>query len=203
MATIVKGATFSGTVTEAGMHALIESATISDIDRASMRTTDITVATQSPSAPASPTANEVWQIYPSNGLVSYDLANARWAEALPTIRRYTNEAGTAITAGNTLMTDGGGTLTQLSLMKATSAAGTKLIGVALNDVAAGGVGWCVIAGSALVSCVGTVTAGESVRQSSTDGAVESVAVGSGVGWQFFGSAIGNSSGGFVWVTLRR
>lgn len=203
MATIVKGTTFSGSVTAGGMHAMVESATIANIDRASMRTTEITVATQSPSAPASPTANEVWQIYPSNGLVSYDIANSRWSDALPTIRRYTNEAGTAITAGNTLMTDGGGTLTQLSLQKATSAAGLKLIGVALNDVAAGAVGWCVIAGPALVACIGTVTAGESVKQSSTDGAVESVALGSGVGWQFFGSAIGNSSGGFVWVTLRR
>ena len=205
MATIVKGASFSGTVTAGGMHTLVESATISAIDRASLRTTEIAVATQSPSAPSSPTDKELWQAYPSNGLASYDLANLRWNGALPTIRRYTlSSLSAAVVAGNTLISDGLGSLDALSLFLAPgSAINAGACAVALHPVSPGGVGLCVIAGPAYVACTGTITAGQSVKQSTTPGAVQSAALGAGAGWEFIGEATVASSGGFVWSNLRR
>lgn len=206
MATIVKGATFSNAATAGGMHALVESATISEIDRASADTSTISFATRSSSALEGPYSREVWQSSPSHGLASYDSANTRWEGALPSVVRYLNPTGgSAITAGMALVPTSGvdAALTVLLLTPCTSTS-DKVIAVALADCAAGSQSVAVVFGPVKVACTGTVNSGEGVTPSATTGLVQtSGTIGSGWTVTTAGVAISASSGGFVWIHLRR
>ena len=204
MATIVKGTTFTGTVTAGGMHALIESATISGIDRGVLRTSEISVATLLTVPPTSPYANEVWQTSPADLLATYDSSNSRWRGSLPTIIRYTlDSTGSAVTAGKALVPFGTGGLDALVLMLRDSSYGLPVVAIALNAVNPGSAGLAVVAGPALAAVTGTISPGQSLKLSSTAGVLQSAAVGTGIGIEFVATAIGADSGGFAWVDLRR
>lgn len=205
MATIVKGITFSSTATAGGMHAMVEGATISGIERSAMQPSTVSVATLATTPPSSPADREVWHVSPSNGLADYDLANARWNGALPQIRRYKVAAGSAdVVAGNALMAIGVTGLTELTLTLASGATTAKVVGIALHPASAGDTALCVIAGPAKAKCTGTVAFGTGVKLSATAGVVQSTgAVGTGQGWEVIGSALEGDSGGFVWLSLRR
>jgi hypothetical protein len=207
-ATIVKGSVISAAATAGGMHALVESATISGIDRTCVDPTTISVATNQASPPTGPYSREVWQTSLRNGLTSYDLANTRWTGAIPQIVRYTLPAtATAVTPGMALMPIGTGSLSDLTVLtlRAAITVGTdKVIAVALASCNPGEQSIAVVEGPVLVQCTGTVNAGESVRLSATTGVFESAgAAGTASGWQICGTAITADSGGFVWVNLRR
>ncbi len=205
MAAIVKGATFSSTVTAGGLHAMVESATITGIERGAVDPDTISVATLSTSELASPQDNEVWQTSPANQLATRDAASAKWVGALPQVRRYTVAAGsTDVVAGQVLMAIGISGLDTLTLQAASGASTAKVVGVALHAASVSQEALCVIAGPARVKCTGTVNAGEGVKLSSTVGVVQSAgAAGSARGWEIIGTATTSDSGGFVWISLRR
>lgn len=205
MATIVKGTTFSSTVTAGGMHTLVESATISGIDRTSIDIDTISVATFSTTPPSNPGAREVWHTFESNALATYDLTNTRWTGAIPQVVRFSvPSGGDTVVSGDCLMASGSvsATFGEMSFIKATGAS-SKVVAIATATVAAGESGVAVVEGPARVKCTGSITAGQGVKMSSTAGTVESAgAVGTGQGWQVIGTALTNS-GDFVWINLRR
>lgn len=206
-ATIVKGATISNAATAGLMHAMVESATISGIDRTCLRQTTISVATQQAAPPSVPYDREVWQTSGRNGLASYDLANVRFNGALPQIIRFKALVGTpTITPGMALMLigDSNSDLDVYSLYPATTVGTAKVVACALTTTNAGEWGLAVVEGPALMACTGTVNPGEGVRLSATVGVIESAgAPGTAIGWQIIGPAITGNSGGQVWVNLRR
>jgi len=206
MADITKGVTFANTVTAGGVHTMVESATIANIDRASMRSTEIVLASRSSSAPSSPAAREVWQTQYGGGLLSYDSTNSRFTPAIPRVVRFhADPTGGTITAGQAVMSSGhiSATLDTPYFVVASGAGTAKVAGIALSNVAAGSDGYMVVGGPAYAACTGTVAAGQAMKLSSTDGTLQSVAMGAGAGWEFIGTALGSDSGGFVWLNLRR
>jgi len=207
-ATIVKGSVITAAATAGGMHALVESATISGIDRSCLDTTTISVATNQTAPPNGPYSREVWQTSLRNGLASYDSANARWTGTIPQIVRYTLPAtAAAVTPGMALMLVGAGflsDLTVLTLQAAQTVGSAKVVAVALMAANPGDQSIAVVEGPVLVQCTGTVNPGESVRLSATTGIFESAgATGTASGWQICGTAITANSGGSVWINLRR
>jgi hypothetical protein len=205
MATIVKGTTFNSWATAGGMHAMVESATISGIERSALRPTEISVATLSTTPLASPSDREVWHVSPSNGIATYDTASGEWRPGLPQVVVFNLAASSAdVSAGQSLMSSGAGSLTNFELTLASGANTAKVCAVALHAVSAGGSGLAVIAGPVKAKASGAVAFGEAVKLSSTAGSVQSAGtVGSGAGWEILGTALQADNGGFVWVSLRR
>lgn len=204
MATILKGTTFNTWVTAGGMHTMVESATISDIDRASIRSSEISLASAQAAALTNPADKEVWQITPSNGLATYDLANTRYRGCVPQIVVFTLSASSAaVEAGHglsSISTDMTGIWTLTLAALSTS----YVFAVALHTVAPGGKGVAVVAGPCKVKTTGTVNAGEGVKLSSTAGVFQSTgAVGTAIGRDCMGIAHVGSSGGMAWISLRR
>ncbi len=208
MATIVKGHTISGAATAGGMHDMVELATISDIDRSSMDTATVSIATRSTTAPSGPTSREVWQTSPSNALATYDATNLKWVGATPNVVEYLLSAsGSTVAAGDCLSPAGTvneGGLTLLAADKSPVSA-ASVYAVALAAASPGSRSVAVVWGPVKVACSGTVNAGSAVVPStSTAGAVQSAgAGGTGAGRTVIGVAISNNSGGFVWIHLRR
>ena len=204
-ATIVKGTTFVSTATAGGMHALVESATISGIDRTCLRASEISVATLQAAPPSSPSDREVWQTATNNYLGAYETANTRWRGTLPQIVPYTlNVSSADVEAGSALMPSGAVTATLTSLdLTVTTGTSDKVIAIALGSCTAGNKSLCVISGPVKAKVTGTVSAGQAVKPSSTAGTLQAVAIGVGAGWEVCGVANSAGSGGLAWITLRR
>lgn len=207
MATIVKGTTFTNAATAGGMHALVENATISGIDRLNMDADAVVVATKSASEPLSPTDRETWQTSPTSEIVSYNSSGSKWIPATVNVVRYKYVQGAAgsVVAGSLLEVGGTiyGTLASPELSLANGPSHMSCA-IALHPVSDGNFGLAVVYGPAKAVCTGTINAGESVKASATVGAVQSAgAAGTGGGLNTIGTAIGPSSGGFVWINLRR
>lgn len=205
MATIVKGTTFSSIVTAGGLHAMVELATISGIDRGAMRSSEVSVASLSASKLSSPSSREVWQTSPGDLLASWDATNSRWLGALPQVQRYTVAAGSsAVAAGDALMAIGVSGLGTLTLQLASGASTAKVVAIALAAAAVGEESICAVSGLVKASSTGAISAGQAVKLSSTAGKLASAgAAGTGKGWEVVGNAISVASGGLVWICLRR
>lgn len=206
MATILKGTTFNTWVTAGGMHALVEQATISDIERSSLRQTEISLATLQATQLANPYDKEVWEVSPSNGLATYDLGNTLFRGCMPRVVPVLLDSGSAaVEAGHALISLSGSAFgPPFTVSLASGATTAKVFAVALHAISPGGRGVAVIAGPCKAKTTGTVNAGEGVKLSSTAGVFQSAgAVGTGKGWEVVGTAQAAASGGMAWITLRR
>jgi hypothetical protein len=203
-ATIVKGSTFSTTVTAGGLHALVESATISGIDRANMKS-DTSVATKLAVPPTAPVDNEVWQEANSNFLSTYDAATSNWKPALSTGEQFVlSSFSLPIAAGDLLFPSNEGTADPTVLSDYSTASSNFAVGVATQAMVAGGRGVYIANGLARVKSSGTIAAGHAVKPQIFSGAVvDAGALGAGFGPLVIGVALEAASGGFVWINLRR
>lgn len=200
-ATIGKGATFTTTVTAGGLHALVESATISLIDRANVGT-GYSLATRESIFGA--IDNEILQDSSGNGLMTYDLAQARYLPGLPTAEAFTLSAfALPVSSGSLLFPSNTGVPTELILSDFSAAAGSLVVGVSMFQVAAGGKGVAITSGVARILSTGAISAGQALKVSSGGLAEAAGAAGTGFGALVFGVALSAASGGYVWANLRR
>ena len=205
MVNLVKGTTFNTWVTAGGLHALIEQATITNIDRGSMRPSEASVATLSTTPPPSPMDRELWQTSPSNALASYDSAGTAFRGAVPMVRAYTLDGTAAVVAGDALIATGSATLSELKLVKsATGFPNSVVVGIATAACAVGSKSVCVIAGPVKCNTTGTIVAGQAVKLSSTAGLLQNAgSPGSGFGSLVIGRCITDATGGTAWINLAR
>lgn len=202
MATIVKGTTFTTTVTAGGMHTLVESATISAITRTSMRITEASLVTRATTEPTGASAREVWQPSPGNGLATYDAVNAKWLAGLPQFVPFVAGAQ-SIAAGDLLESDS--SIDEIIASPAQVFQTNPIFGVSLTAVAAGGRGIAVTKGVTKIALTGTVAAGRSLSGPTVTAgkALGITTLGTGYGIGVVAIALEADSGGFVWAALRR
>jgi hypothetical protein len=202
-ATLTKGTTYTAgsSVTAANLHALVESATIANIDRDNIDRASVTPATRQTAEPSAPSDSEVWQSSTTNLLATRDDGNARWLPASPNCR--------SVTLASTSAAAPAGTLLKATAITTVSVAdgglgGTNVVGVATHAITPGSDGVMIVHGICKALSTGTINAGEAVQLSGTSGSCASVgAGGAGIGGGVVGIALQAASGGSVWIKLRR
>lgn len=207
-ATIQRGTTFTNTQTNidvATFVPLLTSATITDIDRENVKTSE-TVAQYSATNPASPYANEVRQGNRHGDFRSY--TGGSWVTGQLGLKMYSlDSASGAVTAGDFLMPS---TTTfpvpaaPGTMMKASTSTKYAWCAVATENCAPGATSMAVYHGPVRVRCSGSVVSGHAVIPSSTDALIQDYgSLGNGAGALVKGFALSADDGqGNVWIHKR-
>ena len=201
-ASITRGTTITsgGSITSAALKSLIESATISGIDRENIDRSQVTPMTTSSTAPATPAAGEIWMDSTTYVPVAYDSTNLRWKAALPHCENVQLSASSAsVTSGALLKA-----VSQGVVALADGGVGHQnVVGIAAIPMNPGDYGVMIRHGVARIATTGTVDPGMGLRLSSTSGVAEGVAGATSYGPAIFARALIAASGGFTWSRLLR
>lgn len=135
-AVITRGYTFGATeeVTNTKLHSLVDSATISSIDRSNFDTATASPVHINASSPGSPSAGNLWFDTTNSIMLEYNGTLSKW---VPVARGmvFTNRSGASVAAGDLLILD---TANARSVKTTTTANSTLVFGVAAssaNDLA--------------------------------------------------------------------
>lgn len=186
------------TVNAVNLHALIESATLTNGDRASIDRTRVSPVTYGSSAPSSPAEGELWQNSITLQILAWKSSNSTWNPVFTNLRlAQVDPSGTAVSAGEAVKA------TNSYISKADGGTTTQnVVGIAAFGAATGE--WVIYVRHGITKALvtGAVSAGDGLRLSATAGLLESGGA-TLTGKTLIARALSDSAAGAAWINLRR